>query len=108
LREFYKNTAACGGEVLPYSLLIGIPTSESLPEKISVLSLCDNRIFNEGDIINIKPIENPTENTSMNPLYLVKDTLINEKKQSWIIGSEYKTIWGLPNREDLKPVKTRF
>ena len=96
LVEFYRNSASCGTEGLPYALLIGKTKTESLPEKISVLSYCDDRIFKIGDKLEIEPTENPTKKTTMNPIYFVKDTIINGNKNRWIIGSEYKAIWGRP------------
>ena len=96
LVKFQRNTASCGTEGLPYALLIGKTNSESLPEIVTVLSYCDDRIFNVGDRLRVEPTENPTKSTSMNPIYFVKDTMINGNKSRWIIGSEYKTIWGRP------------
>jgi hypothetical protein len=96
LVKFQRNTASCGTEGLPYALLIGKTNSESLPENVTVLSYCDDRIFNVGDRLRVEPTENPTKSTSMNPIYFVKDTMINGNKSRWIIGSEHKTIWGRP------------
>jgi hypothetical protein len=93
---FQKNTAYCGTKGLPYALLIGKTKSDLVPEFITVLSYCDNRIFNIGDKLRIEPTENPTKKTSLNPIYFVKDTIINGNKHRWIIGSEYKAIWGRP------------
>jgi len=100
LSEFYPNTAYCGTEGLPYALLIGKPTENTLPKRISVLSYCDNRIFKIGEILKIKPTENPTKKTTMNPIYLVKDTIINGIKKRWLLGSENKVIWGIPNLKE--------
>ena len=96
LVQFQQNTVSCGTEGLPYSLLIGKTKSESLPGKVTILSYCDDRIFRVGDKLIIEPTENPTKKTTMNPIYLVKDTIINGKKIRWLLGSENKTIWGRP------------
>ena len=96
LVEFFQNTADCGNEGLPYALLIGKTKSELLPENITVLSYCDDRIFKIGEKLKIEPTENPIEKTTMNPIYFVKDTIINGNKNRWVIGSEYKAIWGKP------------
>lgn len=98
LIKFQRNTAFCGNDGLPYALLIGKTKSESIPEKITVLSYCDNRTFNVGDKLKIKPTKNPTDSTSLNPIYFVKDTLINGNKTKWVIGSENKAIWGRPDK----------
>jgi len=94
--QFQRNTASCGTEGLPYALLIGKTKSESLPEKVTVLSYCDDRIFRVGDKLKIEPTENPTKKTTMNPIYFVKDSIINGEKMRWLLGSENKTIWGRP------------
>ena len=96
LVDFFQNTGACGTEGLPYALLIGKTKSELLPDNITVLSYCDDRIFKIGEKLKIEPTENPTEKTTMNPIYFVKDTIINGNKSRWVIGSEYKAIWGRP------------
>jgi len=96
LVQFQKNTFYCGTEGLPYALLIGKTNSNDLPKNITVLSYCDDRIFNVGDKLNIEPTKNPTKSTSLNPIYFVKDTIIDGNKINWLIGSEYKTIWGRP------------
>lgn len=96
LIEFHKNTAACNTEALPYALLIGETTGSSLPSKISILSYCDNRVFEIGDELIIEPTKDPTKQTSMNPIYFVKDTIINDMSRRWVIGSENKAIWGRP------------
>jgi hypothetical protein len=96
LVDFFQNTAHCGTEGLPYALLIGKTESEFVPENITVLSYCDNRIFKVGEKLKIEPTENPTEKTTMNLIYFVKDTIINGNKNRWLIGSEYKAIWGIP------------
>lgn len=98
LVEFVQNTAECFSEGIPYALLIGKTKSKFEPENITVLSYCDDRVFNKGDILNIEPTENPTKKTTLNPIYFVKDTIINGNKSRWIIGSENKTIWGRPNK----------
>ena len=96
ITEFYQNTASCGIEGLPYALLIGETNSNFIPKKVSVLSYCDDRVFKVGTKVKIKPSENPTKLTTMNPIYFIKDTVINGKKRKWIIGSENKAIWGNP------------
>ena len=96
LVEFFQNTADCGTEGLPYALLIGKTESEFVPKNITILSYCDDRIFKTGEKLKIEPTQNPTEKTTMNPIYFVKDTIINGYKSRWVIGSEYKAIWGRP------------
>jgi len=96
LVKFVRNTAYCGTGGLPYALLIGKTKSELLPKNITILSYCDDRIFKIGEKLKIEPTENPTEKTTMNPIYFVKDTIINGNKSRWVIGSEYKAIWGRP------------
>ena len=97
--EFYRNTASCtteGGR--PYALLIGITNDDLLPDTVSVLSICDNRIFNVGSNVTIEPIENPLLNTSWSPIYFVKDTIINDLKMRWVVGAEYPSVWGIPRK----------
>ncbi len=98
LVKFVRNTAHCGTEGLPYTLLIGKTNSEIVPENITVVSYCDDRVFNIGDKLNVEPTDNPTKKTTLNPIYFVKDTVINGNKGRWIIGSENKTVWGRPNK----------
>ncbi len=90
LIEFYQNTADCGTEGLPYALLIGETSSELLPDKISVLSYCDDRVFKVGEKLKIEPTRNPINETTLNPIYFVKDSVINGIDRRWLIGSEYK------------------
>jgi hypothetical protein len=96
LTEFQANVFACNTEGLPYAVLIGKTYSERLPKKITVLSYCDDRYFEIGEKLKIIPTDNPTKRTSLNPIYLVKDSILNGKKTSWLIGSENKTIWARP------------
>jgi len=98
LVEFVRNTAHCGTKGLPYALLIGKTKSEFLPESITVLSYCDDRVFKIGEKLKIEPTENPTKKTTMSPIYFVKDTIINGNKSRWIIGSEFKAVWGRPTK----------
>ena len=96
LTEFHPNHFTCFTEGIPYAILIGKTKSENLPEKITVLSYCEDRTFEIGKTLKILPIDDPTKKVSLNPIYLLKDTIIERKKQKWLIGSEYKTIWARP------------
>jgi hypothetical protein len=96
LTEFHPNKFTCFTEGLPYAILIGKTKSKNLPENITVLSYCEDRTFEPGITLTIVPADNPTKRTDLGPIYLVKDTIISEKKQRWLIGSENKTIWARP------------
>jgi|GEM_PF-4567904 len=97
LTDFHQNTFYCYTEVVPYSLLIGKPNNPSLPEKISVLSYCDDRVFKVGDILTITPTEKPARLKSMGLVYFMKDTIIDGTKKYEKIGTEHKALWGVPN-----------
>lgn len=101
ITEFYENTTSCATETVPYALIIGITTDKNLPEKVSVLSYCEERIFNPGEKVKIVPEPEPLLLTSRNPLnplyFVVTDTVVKgEILSEWIIGSENKAIWGKP------------
>lgn len=96
--SFYQNQADCGTEGLPYSLLIGKTNNEMLPDTVSILSYCDNRTFTAGSNVEIQPTKNPTLDTTLNPIFIIKDTIIDNIKTRWIIGSEYQSIWGRPQK----------
>ena len=94
---FVKNSAYCFTEAIPYALLIGQTdnsTSSSIPKTITVLARCDNNNYSIGQNLKILPIQDPTTETSLRPLYMTKDTLINNQKFRWLIGSENPAIWG--------------
>ncbi len=99
--EFYKNTFSCATEVVPYALIIGKTFSESLPDEISVLSYCEKKSFDVGMNLIIKPESEPSLLKSPNPMgliYFTKDSIINGVLTDWVIGSEFKAIWGKPIR----------
>ena len=101
ITEFYENTTSCSTETIPYALLIGITSDKTLPKKVSVLSVCEERIFKPGEKVIITPEPEPSLLTSRNPLnpmyFVITDTIVNGKMLSeWIIGSENKAIWGKP------------
>ena len=85
---------------MPYALLIGETNSEFIPERVSVLSYCDDRILNISKT-NEKP--NEYNNYESNIFHKRHDNLW--KKRKWIISSENKAIWGNP--EILKGCKLR-
>ena len=78
--KFTKNDAYCFTEAIPYAVAIGKTNAQDLPKKLSVLLYCDNNLYHVGQILKIQPIIDPTKNTALNPLYLVRDTLINGQK----------------------------
>lgn len=92
--KFIKNDAYCFTEAIPYALAIGKTDNKDLPRELSVLLRCDNNLYDVGQTLNIKPIGDPTKETSLKPLYLVKDTLINGQKTRFLIGTENPVIWG--------------
>jgi hypothetical protein len=95
--HFVKNSVYCYTKAIPYALLIGTPKKKlapNLPETITVLAKCDNQVYKIGQKIKVLPIEDPTSNTSLRPLYITKDTIIKNQKFRWLIGSEFPTIWG--------------
>jgi hypothetical protein len=94
---FIKNSVYCFTEAIPYALLIGQtdnPPSSNVPKNITVLARCDNNTYTIGQRLKVLPIQDPTTQTTLRPLYVVKDTLINNQKERWLIGSENPTIWG--------------
>jgi len=92
--KFTKNDAYCFTEAIPYAVAIGKTNAQDLPKKLSVLLYCDNNLYHVGQILKIQPIIDPTKNTTLNPLYLVRDTLINGQKVKFLIGTENLVIWG--------------
>lgn len=101
ITEFYENKTSCATEVIPYALIIGITSEKNLPKKVSVLSVCEERIFKLGQKIKIIPESEPSLLSGKNPLYplyfVVVDTIVNGKnKTDWIVGSENKAVWGYP------------
>jgi hypothetical protein len=98
LTEFHPNISYCYTEGVPYALLIGKPLNSQLPKKISVLSYCEDRVYDVGKLLTITPTKKPKIAQSMSLIYLAKDTIINGEKKHWLLGSENKTIWGIPNQ----------
>jgi hypothetical protein len=101
ITDFYKNTSACGSLVVPYALIIGTTIDKDLPKIVSVLSYCEEGIFEPGQKVIIIPEAEPSLLTSKNPLnpiyFVVTDTIVDGKMLSeWIIGSENKAVWGSP------------
>ena len=93
---FIKNSVYCFTEAIPYALLIGqtYNSSSNIPNTITVLARCDNSNYTIGQRLKVLPIQDPTTLTTLRPLYMVQDTLINNEKRRWLIGSENPTIWG--------------
>ncbi len=94
---FIQNPVTCFTEAIPYALLIGQtdnPKSPNIPKLITVLAKCDNNSYEIGQKIKVLPIKDPTINTTLRPLYIVKDTLIDNQKHRWLVGSENSAIWG--------------
>jgi len=96
LIEFHPSLLECNAQGITYAILIGEITSGSLPSKVSVLSYCDDRKFDIGSTLMIKPTSNPEETTSLNIIYSTKDTIVNGQKSRWLVGSENQAIWGKP------------
>ena len=95
--DFVKNSVYCYTEAIPYAILIGQTSNSSssnIPKTITVLARCDNNNYNIGQNIKVLAIQDPTNQTTLRPLYLTKDTTINKQKYHWLIGSENLTIWG--------------
>lgn len=99
ITSFYQSKASCGTEGLPYALLIGKTNNKALPDTVSILSYCDKRIFSVGNKVTIEPTKNPTLESTLKPIFIVKDTMIDHVKTHWIIGSEYQSTWGRPEKE---------
>ena len=94
---FEKNSVYCFTEAIPYALLIGQTNNRAssvIPKTITVLAKCDNNNYTIGQHIQVIAIEDPTTQTTLRPLYMMKDTLVNNRKYSWLIGSENPAIWG--------------
>jgi hypothetical protein len=92
--KFIKNDAYCFTEGIPYALVIGRPISSDLPAKMSILLKCDNNQYQAGQQLNIQPIGDPTKETTLKPIYIVGDTLINGQKTRFIVGTENPGVWG--------------
>lgn len=93
--KFVKNDAYCATEALPYALIIGTTNNQKdIPRKISVLAWCDNNSYTIGHTLRILPIEDPTTKTTLNPLYLVRDSVVNGQRHRFLIGSDNPAIWG--------------
>jgi hypothetical protein len=79
---------------ISYGLVIGRTVNPDLPEKLSVLLPCDTILYQTGQILDIRPVKDPTKENSLKPIYFVKDTLINGQRTKSIVGIENKSIWG--------------
>jgi hypothetical protein len=94
---FVKNSAYCFTEAIPYALLIGQTdnsASSNIPHTITVLAWCDNNNYTVGQKLKVVPLEDPTTKTDLSPIYVVKDTIINNQIGRWLVGSEFPAIWG--------------
>lgn len=94
---FHKNVVYCFTEAIPYALIIGRTNNSAfsnIPKIITVLARCDNNTYTLGQNIKVLPLKDPTTVTTLRPLLIVKDTVINNQKHRWIIGSENPAIWG--------------
>ncbi|HBY66981.1 MAG TPA: hypothetical protein DEG69_03960 [Flavobacteriaceae bacterium] len=91
----YKGSNAVGCYGIGYHILIGSTLNSELPEKLSVL-YHSIKPYNakKGDTITIIPDENQDfENNNFGILYVTSDTIINGQTETYIVGSENKTIW---------------
>jgi hypothetical protein len=94
---FVKNSTYCYTEAIPYALIIGQTENSanaSIPKTITVLARCDNNTYSAGQNIKVVSIGDPTTQTTLRPLYVTRDTIINQQKYHWLIGSENPAIWG--------------
>ena len=94
---FVKNSAYCYTEAIPYALLIGQTNNSktsNIPKTITVLARCDNNTYALGQNLKILPMTDPTTETTLRPLYVTKDTTINNQTFHWLTGSENPAIWG--------------
>lgn len=93
---FAKNTVYCcteGG--IPYALIIGNTNNEnSIPKTLSVFAKCNNESYKIGQNLRIVSIEDPTIGTDLGPLFVTRDTTINNMLYHWIIGAEHPIMWG--------------
>jgi hypothetical protein len=95
LTYFIKNSVYYFTEAISYALLIGQTnnSSSNISSTIMVLARCDNNNYTVGQILKVLPIQDPTNQTTLRPFYIVQGTLINNQKQRWLIGSENPTFW---------------
>ncbi len=95
---FVKNSAYCYNSAgIPYAILIGKTENIDnidIPETITVLALCDNKNYIVGQNIKIAPLKDPTRGSGQGAIDVVKDTVINNEKYRWLVGSENPAIWG--------------
>lgn len=97
--KFVKSSGPCLSHgSISYALVVGRTENNDLPERLSVLLASDNNLYDIGQSLEIRPIDDPTKAHSLKPIYLVKDTLINGQKTRYIIGSENPRIWGMASQ----------
>jgi hypothetical protein len=94
--QFYPNQALCG-RVVTYALAIGEPTDQSLPKKLSVLLMCENKVYKAGDTLIITTLNDSlAKRTSpSNTMYIIHYKKIKSIDHQRIIGSEYPAVWGI-------------
>jgi hypothetical protein len=95
--DFVRNTAYCYTEAIPYAILIGETEgvhSIKLPNIITVLARCDNNMYSVGQRLRVAPAEDPTANTTLRPLYITRDTVLNGQNVRQLVGAEHPVIWG--------------
>lgn len=93
--DFVSNKTYCyteGG--IPYAVVIGrTEEKDALPHTISVLAICDNNAYKIGQMLKVVPVNYPSP-TTLKPIYITKDTVINNQLKRWVIGSQYPAVWG--------------
>jgi hypothetical protein len=97
INEYYVNKQAVGHAV-GYNLYIGETTTSLLPKKLTVLSFSqENEDINIGDTIRFLPnVKQYVEGNEYPLIYYAKDTIINGKMDTHILGSDNKAIWANP------------
>lgn len=94
VNQFFKNDAACCQEGIPYALIIGIVSdNKDYPKVISVLAICDNKVYRIGQHLKIVANRDPRIGSSLNPINFGRDTVVNHKKYACYAGSEFPAIW---------------
>jgi hypothetical protein len=94
--DFVKNSTYCYTHAIPYAILIGQTSnahSSAVPKTITVLAKCDNNKYSIGQSVKVVAIEDPTTKTTLKPLYITRDTIINKTKYHLLVGAEYPAIW---------------
>jgi hypothetical protein len=93
LTEFHKNDVypySHGGT--PYALVIGETSDTKLPQKVSVLAIRDNHSYHIGETVTVVPKRELFKEAKSGLLYITRDTVINNVKSTWIIGSENPAV----------------